>query len=498
MLKSLLIIFVTLITALVQPSSAVAPSFSGATYREVRQLEGYRTAMPSTGVVNMLVIPIQFSDATCAEIPEGCEQTRANIHQAFFGQPETMRWHSVASYYQQSSYGQLTIQGEVTDWYTPEITAVALSTNRNQLSSQVINPAIEAFTNANANRIRDFDADGDGFLDAVYFIYSLTFNPKDSKFGEQKDVFWAFVAYQGGIANVTRPTLFHYAWSSYDFMYQDGYYQRSANGKVEWDEDNEPIFFPWRDNQGNKQVDAHVYIHEVGHLLGLQDYYSYDSSKGDWGAAGTLDMMDYNVGDHHAFSKAILGWLTPRVITTSQTVTLAPLAHQGDALIVAVKHPETLLNEYILVEYYRPENLNLKDSVESYAGRYPRMFSVPGVKIYHLDARIVRLIIQNGASAFDQYVTHVQVQNQYRHRIGSTNTASRSFNPNHKLIHLLESSGLNTFRHGGFATNATLFQPGMTFPVAGEFPLNQGGNFPFVITIGEMTPAGVQLTITST
>jgi M6 family metalloprotease-like protein len=495
MVKFLSILIVGMITSLVVTPQSHLNGFTGATYFQARQLEGYRTAMPSTGNVNMLVIPIQFSDATCELIPEGCQTTLENIDQAFFGQPQSMRWHSVASYYHASSYGKLSISGMVTNWYTPDITAVALSNNRSLLNSQVINPAIEAFTNANPQRIRDFDADGDGYLDAVYFIYSLTFNPDGPEYGTQKDVFWAFVSYQGAVSNVNRPSLFHYAWSSYDFMYQDGYYQRSENGKVEWGEDNEPIFFPWLDALGNRTVDAHVYIHETGHLFGLQDYYTYDQSKGDWGAVGALDMMDYNVGDHHGFSKSLLGWVSPTVITTSQTIVLAPLSQQAQVLLIASQHPTTLLNEYLLVEYYRPENLNFKDSQESYAGRYPRMFSQPGIKIYHVDARLGRWLVNQGQATFDRYVTTITLENQYRHRIASTNTASRSYNPNHKLIHLLESSGVNTFRHRGFATNTTLFQTGMTFPVEANFILNSGQTFPFIISIGGFTETGATIQV---
>jgi M6 family metalloprotease-like protein len=493
----LLFILTTLTTLVSQPLAQASDGFSGPTYRQLRQLEGYRTVMPAQGNVNMLVIPISFSDASCETIPLGCEQTRDDLNQAFFGDPTTMRWHSVASYYHASSYGQLSIQGMVADWYTPNLTAVGLSNNRALLTGQVINPALEAFATANPSLLPTFDADSDGYLDAVYFIYSLPFNPEGAQYGDQKDVFWAFVSYQGAVSNVARPTLFHYAWSSYDFMYQDGYYQRSDNGKVEWDDNNEPIFFPWRDGQGNLQVDAHVYIHEVGHLLGLQDYYSYDQSKGDWGASGALDMMDYNVGDHNGFSKSILGWATPRVVSSPQTITLAPLATVGEVVIVKATHPNTLLDEYIMLEYYRPENLNLKDSVEPYAGRYPRMFTESGVKIYHIDARIGRWKVVQGLSTFDQYVTTLSQDAQYRHQIANTNTASRSFNPNHKLIHLLEASGVNSFRHRGFATNATLFQTGDVFPVHDSFTFNDGTTFPFLITIENMQADGVTIQIAS-
>ncbi len=472
-------------------------SLPGPTYRDVRIREGYATVMPTTGDVKMLVIPINFADASCQVILEGCEQTKRNIEQAFFGDADMMRWHSVSSYYQTSSYGQLNIDGMVMDWFTPEITAVALSENRGLLGSQVIQPAIEAFKLQNANDVMSYDQDRDGFLDAVYFIYSLPFDPEDEIYGEDKDVFWAFVAYQGGQANLANPNLFHYGWSSYQFMYEDGTYQRSENGKVIWDDGNEPIFQVHLDSLGQRQVDAHVLIHEVGHLLGLQDYYSYDREAGDWGPAGALDMMDFNIGDHNGFSKMALGWVEPYVANTQfQSIVLPALSQSPKILILPKFNLTTMMDEYMLVEFYQPTGLNQKDSQESYAGRYPRMFTQSGVKIYHIDARIAQLSVTSQGLQLDGFVTSMQPTG-YRYQIAHNNTVSRNAigtNPNHKLIHLLEASGLNTFRHGGFATNTTLFQTGMVFNAdSNPFMMNDGTRLPWVLTIGQIGESGVQL-----
>ncbi len=486
---------------LLQSSSfPLTSTLSGVIYRDVRINEGYATAMPSTGLVNMLVIPIQFTDATCAEILEGCQQTKDNIDTAFFGSPSELPWHSVASYYHASSYGQLTIEGMVTDWFTPSITAVDLSNNRGLLGGDVIQPALTYFKETYPNRVLDFDQDQDGYLDAVYFIYSLPFDPQGEQYGEDKDVFWAFVAYQGGAANVLSPTLFHYGWSSYQFMYEDGYYQRSANGKAEWNENNEPIFFPWIDNQGRRTVDAHVYIHEVGHLLGLLDYYSYDRSAGDWGPSGALDMMDYNIGDHNGFSKMALGWIPPTFISQPGTVVLPSIATQPSMLMLTKPNPTTMMDEYLLLEFYQPIGLNQKDSQASFAGRYPRMFTSSGLKIYHIDARIAQLMVTSQGLTFDAYVKDMVYTSGYRYQLAHSNTVSRNAvgtNPNFKLIHLLESSGVNTFKHQGFATNATLFQTGMFFNHPDNpFYFNDGTRLPWQLTIGEITSLGIELELT--
>jgi M6 family metalloprotease-like protein len=499
-MKRLFTLMALFATTLLQSASLpMTGTFSGLTYRDVRIKEGYATAMPSQGFVNMLVIPIQFSDATCEQILEGCEQTLVNIDHAFFGSTDEVPWHSVASYYHASSYGNLTIQGLVTDWFTPDVTAVELSNNRNLLGNQVIQPAITHFKENYVDQVGDFDQDQDGFLDAVYFIYSLPFDPEGEEYGVDKDVFWAFVAYQGAVANLVSPTLFHYGWSSFQFMYEDGYYQRSANGKVEWNEDNEPIFFPWKDIQGQRTIDAHVYIHEVGHLLGLLDYYSYDRGGGDWGPSGALDMMDYNIGDHNGFSKMALGWIPPTFISQPGTIVLPTIATQPSLLLLTKPNPTTMMDEYILIEFYQPLGLNQKDSQASFSGRYPRMFTASGLKIYHIDARIAQTRGTSQGPVFDAYFKDMVFNNGYGYKIAHSNTVSRNVvgtNPNFKLIHLLEASGINTFKHQGFATNATLFQTGMSFNQDDRpFYFNDGTRLPWQLTVGEITVQGITLNI---
>ena len=451
---------VTMMLASSLPSSTYTPTSFALDYRTIRTYEGYRTSTPSMGEVPVLVIPVSFSDYSCDQLEHGCEGTKEDIHTAFFGQEEDLRWHSVASFYHTSSYGQVTLEGTVSEWYTPSISAVELSNNSGLLNSRLTLPALQWYKDTYNTTGQEFDSDQDGYIDAVYFVYSVEFDPKVDAFGEQKDVFWAFVSYIGGLANASSPTMFHYGWSSYKFLYNDGIIQRSENGKFLFDEDSDPLFEPYRDEEGRLDVNAHVFIHEFGHLFGLEDYYSYDRSKGDWGALGALDMMDYNVGDHHPYSKSVLGWTYPIIITDSVTFTLSPFQEEGQFVLLTPHYNETMLDEYLLLEFYTPTGLHAKDAFESYAGRYPRQFSIPGIKVTHVDARVGEYRFIDNRWQFTRYVTEAPQQNGIRYDLAHSNTASRSLNPNFKLLHLLESSGNNTFINGGYATDATLFDVG--------------------------------------
>ena len=67
------------------------------------------------------------------------------------------------------------------------------------------------------------------------------------------------------------------------------------------------------------KLDTHTYIHETGHFLGLNDYYSDTPT---YSPIGKHDMMDANVGDHNSYSKMLLGWTKPYLVTGNGTIDL--------------------------------------------------------------------------------------------------------------------------------------------------------------------------------
>jgi len=489
-----------------EASSSLPAQFKATFYRNeyfgLRESQGYSTQTPTTGFVPILVIPVSFTDYPCEALPGGCDKVRADIETAFFGDEEDTTWHSVCSFYETSSYHQLHFYGEVAPWFVPDLTVKNILDGAygSSVIKSVMRPAITWYRNTFNDDLRRFDCDGDGYLDAVYLVHSVPANSQDDLFEDEDRLFWAYTSYDNnGARNVNLPGVFHFGWSSYDFMYKDGIYERDEQGRVLFDENNKPTFHPFVDLEGDFLIDAHTFIHEFGHFLGLPDYYSYDEEMGDWNAAGGPDMMDYNVGDHNAFSKAAFGWIRPTVVTDATTIYLRPLVTSGDFAIVPIRYDDTILDEYLLIEYYRPVSINERDSIHQFAGRYPKTFSASGIKIYHVDARIGRYYFRFGDWVLDNYV------DDYNYHTGSvyyglahSNTASRSGIMHNKLLHLLESNGQNSFRHGSFATNDALFGIGRpfndtTFP---DFRFNRGEIFPFDITITALDDAAATIVIT--
>jgi hypothetical protein len=153
-------------------------------------------------------------------------------------------------------------------------------------------------------------------------------------------------------------------------------------------------------------------------------------------------------------------------------------------------------------EFYTPTGINLKDSQAMYPGNKTRGFTVPGVKIYHVDARLGRY--SNSTGEFLGYTDSLINQSSYP-VIAHSNSVEYSENENYKLIHLIEKNGVNTFKTGKIANNDTLFRLGDTFnptTTHSSFFHHEIGRFNdqsligHQVTISSLTNQAVTLTIT--
>ncbi len=243
--------------------------------------------------------------------------------------------------------------------------------------------------------------------------------------------------------------------------------------------------------------DAHTYIHETGHILGLEDYYTYDPY--DWGAAGLLDMMDGNIGDHNAYSKALLGWTKPYVVQDDCTITIRPFVESGDFIIVGNNWNGSMFDEYLMLEYYTPTSLNHFDSLSPYPFS-SRMFTESGVKVYHIDSRLgtYRQSAYDNNWKFTNYTDEIELSLNSYSQVMASNTASKSLvDKSHKLIHLLEASGSNSLMtgHSIAATNYTLFKEGDSFGATTfkSFTFNDESPLPFTFQITSIDENGATL-----
>lgn len=318
---------------------------------------------PSIGNVNVLVVPFAFKDG-----PEFSEQELSDIEAAYFGKASDTGWQSLASYYKTSSYGKLNFSGKVTSVYTTSSTQSSFQTYfeaNNDIKAEELNAAVNNAIEVDGINVLDYDSDKDGYIDAVEFVYKTDRSKSDS------DVWWNYTTYiSNNAANVENPTAYRYFWSSIS-MINNGYY--------------------------GKNIDAHTLVHETGHMLGLNDYYDYDQKTFPMGCA---DMMEFNIGDHNAYSKYLLGWVTPKVIDGKLddfVITINDFASSGDCILLrdtsTDPHNGTPYDEYLMISYYTPTGTNEADS-SGYKewSKYGTggTYNYRGLQILHVDERLYK------------------------------------------------------------------------------------------------------------
>ncbi|MFA6370783.1 MAG: hypothetical protein WCX47_04095 [Bacilli bacterium] len=489
---------------------------SGNNFPLIRRNQGYHD-LGSLGEKEVLIIPTEFEDALAEDLPGGAEHIRSEIEKTFFGVGgEDLPWESLSSFYQKSSYGQLTITGEVTDWWNTGYTVAELSAKGGGTATKIlVSEALAWYKGIHGEAsTQRFDKDGDGYVDAIYFVYSVPIGG-DPENEVDDDMFWAFVYWTSDSPRVESPNGHNYMWASWEFMYEMGRYL--PNG----------TYLDWTNTEiasGLAKVDAHTFIHESGHLLGLEDYYTYDNTDTtdgltgtDYGALGGLDMMDYNIGDHNAWSKWILGWATPYWVKDSATITLKPFATSGESIMLAgPEYAYEHLSEYIMLEYVTPEGVAEYDGEKKFSGAYPLFYNEPGLQVIHVDARLAKYVYRSDTYQFSKYATISTAPNWGTSYTGlaHSNTASRNdAKANYKLVSLIESSGVNSlaeeidveFSNGtessGYynrASNESLFHVGDSFGINTyqDYMLHSGSPLGFTFEVLAMNESGVTIQIT--
>ena len=308
---------------------------------------------PKTGNPKLLIVPVWFTNSSSYITTTSQKNTvRSNIQKAYLGTKVETGWHSVKTYYEDESNGALSLTGVVTDWWSCGYSSSAVD---EETTEQLVDAAVDWYFESHASERTSFDTDHNGYLDGVMLIYGAP----NSQNGSSNSNLWAYCYWTSNYASVSAPTSNVFFWASYDFM----------------------------DEDSSITIDAHTYIHEMGHVLGLDDYYDY---SGQYVPAGGFSMQDYNVGGHDAFSVMAYGWADPYIPTTSQTIEIGAFQTTKDCILLTPEWnaQDSVFDEYLLLELYTPTGLNLLDSTQQYRGNYPQGPSETGIRLWHVDARL--------------------------------------------------------------------------------------------------------------
>lgn len=302
-------------------------------------------SLPSQGDAELVIFYVDFPDCQYPYSPSAGE-----VEEISFGPEDTKDsnypFDSMSAFFSRSSKGAMKLKGKAFT-YTAKQNVAYYNEKHEELAKECFN-AFDSFVD-----FAQFDGDGDGYIDAT-------------------------------LLNV--PTLAgdDYWWPCAGPMGQD--YYRIDGKKI-------GHFIV-----GNAQIESakdyknfnSSYLHEMGHCMGLPDYYLYDQDdyEGMHGTGGT-ELMDVDASsDFGCASKLQLGWYRksqvmiydPNGNTQSFKLTNAQ-TDGGNCLII----PNGSLDngyhsEYFIVEYTTPDRNNSHPMYWVRAGL--------GIRVYHISAEL--------------------------------------------------------------------------------------------------------------
>lgn len=316
-------------------STALVAGFGSRSSGEkgANQFAMWGRGMPAVGKPKMLVLLVDFD-----EYPARPSDTPEAMAAKIFGSDGSFPYESLSAYYRRSSYGKLNIEGNVLGWYRAGRRADVPQTREGR--EALIKAAIQSYKKHDFSQ---YDSDGDGTIDSLAVIWT-------GPVGDWATFWWAV------------------APRFYDSSFQPG---GKSIGFYSW----QGILNKWEDPAA--VFNPKILIHETGHNLGLPDYYDYKPGVGPDGGLGNFDMMDSTRYDHNCFTKMMLGWVTPKVISAGGDYSLRPSSVAGDCLLVLppgrISYP---FGEFFLLENRRPVGNDAGDLVGG------------GLVVWHVDARL--------------------------------------------------------------------------------------------------------------
>ena len=206
--------------------------------------------------------------------------------------------------------------------------------------------------------------------------------------------------------------------------------------------------------------------HEMGHCMGLPDYYKYNDD--DWeglrGIAGN-ERMDDSVGDFCSFSKLMCGRLKDTEVQAydgsgTQTFTLEDASRTGSCLILPISSaPTDYTSEYFLVEYVSDTGNNSEN-----------FYGTSGVRIFHVQSELYTDAWWRTRFRYENYAETYLGNDKIR--------VLRLVNDNGDFYHTGDTVTYGTTNFAGYDAN-------------GYQTVNTG----YTITIGELTDAGYTVTV---
>jgi len=310
-----------------------------------RMLQGLRSVK---GNHRNLVILLRFSDHKDRELPS------VNDYNVLFnkkgGHPDIAPTGSVRDVYSISSYDQYDLVSTVVGWVDLPETEIYYADGKSGGTTKIEEAFIYALDRVNrvsGFSFSHFDSNDDQLVDSVVFVhsgYGAESGATDCTGQKSKDRIWS---HQWKLST---------PWESSSGVSVENYFTASG------------LF----DYCGDSIARIGTISHEMGHTLGLPDLYLGGSGIGSYGLMGNSWGFD---GSQHfppplsPWSKIMVGWLTPNVVSRSGRYTLKPSLTNPQVIKIDEGFRK---HEYLLIEYRK--NIGFDEKIPK-----------SGLFVYHID-----------------------------------------------------------------------------------------------------------------
>lgn len=278
--------------------------------------------------------------------------------------PQSPRYpvESSGAFYSRSSYGRLNLTGKVYTYTAKyEIDAYTKTNYREpdyRTRDDLLDEALEALDDI--IDYNDFDVNKDGILDSVILTLPKEAMIRDPNKDGKED------------------------WVPCSCKY---------NGNAEHDGVKLARMCIGARDLSNTTKFNSSWIHELGHAMGLPDYYKVITNnphdqEGLTGLTG-WEMMDDAWGDFSSFSKLMYGWFTGNELQIytggTQTYELRSLQDAPNCVLIPRGDLDGFHSEYFIVEFNTPTG---NDSAFFVRDNRIDLFRQGGVRVLHCDAEL--------------------------------------------------------------------------------------------------------------
>jgi M6 family metalloprotease-like protein len=292
-------------------------------------------ATTTSGQLKNLVVLMRFSNHATRVLPS--VSNFDVLMNAVGGDPVLAPTGSVRDYYQETSYGILTLDSTVVAWIDLPNTEAYYANGDSGLTTkthEALKYALDVLDNDPTFSFLDFDQDGDNLIDAITFLHS--------GYGAE----WGGTSADG--ANYLN-RIWSHKWAISPYPGWTG-----SEGVRVYEYHISPGIWG---TSGSAIGRIGVICHETGHFLGLPDLYDTDSAGSGIGSYGLMaNSWGFDSSQKYpplmcAWSKITLGWLTPTLITGAGSFTLNQSQATAEAYRINLGYPS---NEYLLIENRQP------------------------------------------------------------------------------------------------------------------------------------------------